>query len=86
MTLFSLIALAFGMMASAADAAMPRPAFAAIAIHRGSRPSRRVVRAASRVIATTRSETRRRNALRPLRRMLAPLTGAAAPRAPASRG
>jgi hypothetical protein len=86
MTLFSLIALAFGMMASAADAAMPRPTFAAIAIQRGSRASRRVVRRASRGVAANHAHARRGIAVLPLRRMFAPLTGAASPRAPAVRG
>jgi hypothetical protein len=84
MTFFSLIALALGMIA-AADAAAPRPSFAAIAIQRGSRASRRAVRAA---IADRAERGHGARAVRlgatAVRRFLAPLTGAVAPRAPAS--
>ena len=84
MTFFSLIALALGMIA-AADAAVPRPAFAAMSVQRGSRASRRAVRAA----VTSRVERDHgariaRFAAMPVRRFFAPLTGAVAPRAPAS--
>lgn len=84
MTFFSLIALAFGMIA-AADAAVPRPAFAAMAIQRRSRAARRAVRGAATVRNEHgRDEGRPRFRTVAIRRILAPLTGAAAPRAPAS--
>lgn len=84
MTFFSLIALAFGMIA-AADAAVPRPGFVMMSVQRGSRASRRAVRAAvtSRVERDHGARVARFGTMR-VRRFLAPLTGAAAPRAPAS--
>lgn len=85
MTFFSLIALALGMIA-ATDAAVPRPAFAAIAIQRGSRASRRRdVRIASVRVERDRGESSSRFITTTFRRFLAPLTGAASPRAPAPR-
>ena len=85
MTLFSLIALAFGMMAAAADGAVPRTSFASISVQRGPR---RAERRAFPGVASARGITRDRNQPRPqfrtspLRRIIAPLTGAATPRAP----
>ena len=84
MTFATLIALAFGMMAAAAEAAVPRPAFAAIRLERRSRAIRRAV-----AVASARTQQRERAAkprvvVAPFRRILAPLTGAASPRAPAA--
>lgn len=84
MTLFSLLALAFGMMTAAADAAVPRRSFAAIAVQRGSRAARRAHPgvAAARAMARERRQPRPRFHVSPLRRITAPLSGAATPRAP----
>lgn len=85
MTLFSLIALAFGMMAAAADAAVPRTSFAAVAVQGGSRRAMRrglPGSASARAIARDRQQARPRFRTSPLRRIIAPLTGAATPRAP----
>lgn len=83
MTFFSLIALALGMIA-AADTAAPRPSLAAFAVSRASRASRRVVAG----VGTPRTNGRERQERKPfyrtapLRRIIAPLSGAATPRAP----
>jgi len=84
MTFFSLLALALGMIA-ATDAAAPRPAFAAISVQRGSRASRRDVRAAAVRVERDHCAARPRFRSAAVRRFLAPLTGAASPRAPAAR-
>lgn len=85
MTFFSLIALALGMIA-ATDAAVPRTAFAAIQVQRGLRASRRRdVRAAAVRVERDRTPARPPFVATTFRRFLAPLTGAASPRAPASR-
>jgi hypothetical protein len=83
MTFLSLIALALGMI-GAADAASPRPSFAAIAVSRASRAQRRALARAvpSRRIVHPRNETKPLFRTSPLRRIVAPLTGAATPRAP----
>jgi hypothetical protein len=83
MTFLSLLALALGMIA-ATDAAAPRPAFAAIQMQRGSRASRRHVRVAAARVERDRIGARPRFRTTSFRRFLAPLTGAASPRAPAS--
>jgi len=82
MTFFSLIALAFGMMAAAADAAAPRASFASIAIER--RAARRRVRGVAAAHAVIRDVRSKKPLFRhiALRRIVAPLTGAATPRAP----
>lgn len=85
MAFFSFIALALGMIA-ATDAAVPRTAFAAIQVQRGSRAyRRRDVRAAAVRVERDRTPARPRFIVTSFRRLLAPLTGAASPRAPASR-
>ncbi|HYH07348.1 MAG TPA: hypothetical protein VEK11_09860 [Thermoanaerobaculia bacterium] len=83
MTFLSLIALALGMI-GAADAAAPRPSFAAISISRASRASRRAFSGVgvSRRFAREHSENKPRFRTSPLRRIVAPLSGAATPRAP----
>jgi hypothetical protein len=82
MTLFSFIALAFGMAAAAADRA-PRPGVALIAVARASRASARVdERAAVRTSRPAARHARVRADHRPLRRIAAPTRGAAAARAP----
>jgi hypothetical protein len=83
MTFLSLIALALGMI-GAADAAAPRPSFAAIAISRASRAQRRALSRVvpARRIPRERSESKPQFRTSPLRRIVAPLTGAATPRAP----
>jgi hypothetical protein len=83
MTFFSLIALAFGMMAAAADAAVPRAAFASVTIER--RASRRLrahgaATARIHVPAVSRKKPLFRRS--PLRRIVAPLSGSLTPRAP----
>lgn len=85
MTLFSLLALAFGMMTAAADAVVPRRSLAAIAVQRGSRRAVRRVHpgvASARAIARDRNRPRLQFRTSPLRRIIAPLAGAATPRAP----
>jgi hypothetical protein len=88
MNFVSLIALALGMIAST-DAAAPRPAFASAAVHRRTSAARRVVReiVSGRVVwpRDVRASVRAA-AVSAVRRLVAPLTGAAAPRAPAVRG
>ena len=86
MTFFSLIALAFGMMAAAADAAVPRPSFASIAVER--RAARRRARGVAVVHAVVRVARPKKPLCQPiaLRRIVAPLTGAATPRAPGLAG
>ena len=83
MTLFSFIALAFGMAASAADRA-PRPNVALIAVARAS--SRASARIEQRVGVRTPfpavRHARVRGDHRPLRRLVLPLRGAVAARAP----
>lgn len=83
MTFFSLIALAFGMMAAAADAAVPRPALAAIRFERRRAVRRAVSSGSARVQQRERASKPRVMAVS-FRRLLAPLTGAASPRAPAA--
>jgi hypothetical protein len=84
MTLVSLIALAFGMMAAAADAAVPRPAFASIRLERRSRAIRRAVASGSPRTQPRERLSKPRFMAAPCRRIIAPLSGAASPRAPAA--
>jgi len=83
MTFFSFIALALGMAAATADRA-PRQAVALIAVARGSRRATVCVEARPAVRASfpPARHPRVRAGHRPLRRLTAPLRGAAAPRAP----
>ena len=83
MSLFSLLALTFGMVAAAAER-VPRPAFALIVVS-GKRSSARQIERRSAVVEDRRSRLSRtgRIACPPLvRRLIAPLRGAAAARAP----
>lgn len=82
MTLFSFIALAFGMAAAAADR-VPRPNAALIAVARASRASARVdERRGVRASFPAVRHARVRCDHRPLRRLVSPSRGAAAARAP----
>lgn len=88
MTFVSFLALALGVFAST-DAAAPRPAFAPVAMHRRSSAARRTVRevVSGRVFWPRVVAAAVRTAIFPVvHRLVAPLTGAAAPRAPAVRG
>jgi len=83
MSLFSLLALTFGMVAAAAER-IPRPAFALIAVS-GSRSSARRIERRPAAVLNRRSRLVRtgRIASPPfVRRLIAPLRGAAAARAP----
>lgn len=82
MTLFSFLALAFGMAAATADR-VPRQAVVLIAVARASRATRRVEeRVAVRTTFPAARHARVRWNRRPLRRLLPPLRGTAAARAP----
>lgn len=82
MSLFSLLALTFGMVAAAAER-VPRPAFALIAVS-GSRRSTRQLERRPAIRAARSAERPLRIAVnqRSLRRLVEPLRGAAAARAP----
>ncbi|HEX8171553.1 MAG TPA: hypothetical protein VF824_13530 [Thermoanaerobaculia bacterium] len=86
MSLFSLIALAFGMMAASADR-VPMPAYALIAVARASRRASRPIERRERVRAAhdQRRAARPRVSVRPLLQVVALLAGTAAPRAPGAR-
>ncbi|HYR28835.1 MAG TPA: hypothetical protein VEU30_10240 [Thermoanaerobaculia bacterium] len=85
MTFFSFLALALGMAAATADR-VPRQTVVLIAVARGSRRAAAVrveERVAARVSFPPARHSRVRVAVhRPLRRLMAPLRGTAAPRAP----
>jgi hypothetical protein len=81
MTFFVFLAIALGAITEAASV---RPVFASVAVARDSRRGQRAIRIGrtrSLRVATT---PRSRFSSLPIRRFLAPLTGAAAPRAPAA--
>ena len=82
MSLFSLLALTFGMVAAAAER-VPRPAFALIAVS-GSRSSARRMERRPVMVEGRRTRPSRtgRIACPPLVRLIAPLRGTAAARAP----
>ena len=79
MTLCLFIAVALGLLT---DAAVSRPALASVAV---ARDSRRLQRARQTAVRFARDARVRRPVFAPVsvRRLLAPLTGAASPRAPA---
>jgi hypothetical protein len=79
MTLAFFIAIALGLLT---DAAASRPALASVAV---ARDSRRSLRARQVPVRVARDGRARRSWFAPVsvRRILAPLTGAASPRAPA---
>jgi len=82
MSLFSLFALTIGMVAAAAER-VPRPAFAMIAVS-GSRSSARQMEPRRAIRTAPAAERPLRVAFnpRPLRRLVAPLRGVSAARAP----
>jgi hypothetical protein len=82
MSLFSLLALTFGMVAAAAER-IPRPAFALIAVS-GSRSSARRIQRRPATVLNRRSRLSQtvRIASPPLARLIAPLRGVPAARAP----
>lgn len=80
MTLCILIAIALGLLT---DAAASRPALASVVIVRDSRRSQRARQTGVRFPRDGRSPRRFFDAVS-VRRVLAPLTGAASPRAPTS--
>lgn len=80
MTLCLFIAIALGLLT---DVAVSRPALASAAIVRDSRRSRRAQQSGVRFARDGRTRRPHFDAFR-VRRVLAPLTGAASPRAPTS--
>jgi hypothetical protein len=79
MTLCFFIAIALGLLT---DAAGSRPVLASVAVARDSRRAQRAIRSGVRFSREARGP-RARFAPLAIRRVLAPLTGAASPRAPA---
>jgi hypothetical protein len=80
MTLCFFIAIALGLLT---DVAVSRPALAGVAIARDSRRSQRARQTAVRSVRDGRARRPFFGTVR-VRRVLAPLTGAASPRAPAT--
>ncbi len=81
MTLCFFLAIVLGAIT---EAATVRPVFASVAVVRDSRRGHRAIRAARTRTARVAVSQRPRFTTLAVRRFLAPLTGAAAPRAPAS--
>jgi hypothetical protein len=81
MTFFVFLAIVLGAITEAASV---RPVFASVAVARDSRRGHRAIRIGRRRFARAASAPRSCFSSLPIRRFLAPLTGAAAPRAPAS--
>jgi hypothetical protein len=79
MTFFVFLAIVLGAIT---DAASVRPVFASVAVARDSRRGRRAIRIGRARFTRAASEPRAYLASLPIRRFLAPLTGATAPRAP----
>jgi hypothetical protein len=81
MTFFVFLALVLGAITEAASV---RPAFASVAVVRDSRRGQRAIRIGRTRFVRSAGASRSSFSSFPVRRFLAPLTGAAAPRAPAS--
>lgn len=81
MTFFVFLAIVLGAITEAASV---RPVFASVAVARDSRRGQRAIRIGRRRFVRAAGAQRSYFASLPIRRFLAPLTGAAAPRAPAS--
>ncbi|HYK03409.1 MAG TPA: hypothetical protein VE974_16745 [Thermoanaerobaculia bacterium] len=80
MTFFVFLAIVLGAFTEAASV---RPVFASVAVARDSRRGHRAIRIGRTRFVRSASEPRSYLSSLPIRRFLAPLTGAAAPRAPA---
>lgn len=81
MTFFVFLTIVLGAIT---DAASVRPVFASVAVARDSRRGHRAIRLGRTRFTRASSGPRSYFSSLPIRRFLAPLTGAAAPRAPAA--
>jgi hypothetical protein len=83
MTFFSLVAIAFGMLASGAERAVPR-LVSPVAVERAARATRRRAHGGTSIRFERPSRAKIASRFQPLalRRVIAPLRGALTPRAP----